>query len=223
MPETKILCGIHCLKERAADRYYPVAVYLATNGNYTDRETCLIKDEVEDTREGIFDLIDEHLTFCKNDDDGWDWPHFVGDFDTSKIPGSLDGLRLYHPTKNRIGETISGTVAGWHVDYRTNYSKSYSPVIIGNLCFHDGEGRVNFVTVAKHEIEPHNEEHLRFAMAKAFEQLSEQFKLGGEVIIDIVPAGKDRARFSQREYIAPPTFEETVLDAIRQATNPSVG
>lgn len=215
----KILCGVHTLKERNGESYYPVAVYLDVSKKYAERETCLLRSARSTDIETVWAVIEKDMEEC-TEEGVYEWPHFVGNHDTENIPGSLDGLRLYHPTKNKIGEEVQGTVVGWHIDYRTNAGKSSNPVILGNVCFHDHLQRVNFVTVAKHHLDkaPTNQE-LVSLMAVAFEKLSDKFKLGGSCVIDIVPVGKERARFVMREYVKPRAFtvDEVLVNALREA------
>ena len=214
---TKILCGIHALASRGGRNYFPVAVYLNTNNHLTQRETILLREEKCDSLGAVFDIIEEENRDVKNTEK-WERPFFVDEYTTEELAeiGKLEPLRLYHPTKERIGEVIRGTVVGWHVDFRTNHGKKCPPVMVGNVAFHDEQGRVNFVTVSKKEFVPKSATHIGEMLAQGYEVMTEAVQLGGTLCVGVEALGKSRARFVVKEYIKPKTFMETVMQGVKE-------
>lgn len=216
----RVLCGVHALKQKDENVFYPVAVYFNVKDHMTHRECGLVADDPQDSIEHCLDYIEDAIAYYATEEKY----HIAGvEYTAREIADEnikLSPMRVYYPKRGLVGETLKGQVVGWHVDYKTNDSKKCDPCLITNVAWMDSRGFVNYVIVDKMNIQPKSPKDIARMMSNAFTVISKNMRLGGELTVDVVPAGPHRARYVINEYKRPLTFTEEILGALGEMCTP---
>lgn len=209
----RVLCGIHALKQKNADTYFPVSVYFTLKNSYAERETGLFCDESYPSLDHTLDALDTLLLEFKDKTvAGLEYTEEELLSDDVR----LDKLIVYYPDRKEIGEHVQGTIVGWHVDLKINANKKKSPaVLLSNIAWMNNKNEVHYVVTDKMDLPPMSEEDIVATIDEAFKEMCNHYKLGGNIGLDVVPVGKHRARYCLAEYTAPKTFMEKVCHALR--------
>lgn len=201
MTTNRTLCGVHTLQTEDNSGYYPIAVFYKLDKNYSQRETCLLSDTKYETLPEVIEYLTTVLdkVGSETEDCCCDEGEEVLDFIDSTV--ILDPLVVEYPTREHLGDIHRGTVVGWHVDYRTNVDKPHGKAtMLSNLAWMNAEGEVNYVIVDKVEITSRSHKQVREAIRKMFRIISNNYKIGGKIDLEVVPQGKTLARYVLKEY-----------------------
>ena len=205
MTDEKVFTGIHAIKSNTGN-FHAVAVFLNLCNDYVERYGLLMNEEPYSNLDEVLDDMEDLassdiLSVCVNQD-------------------GLDKISIYHPSTNLIGETVKGRIVGFHIDYKRQSKKSRrSPILIANAAVLINEEEVHFVCADKMEIPIDSFDNDSFSesvIVNAYmEDIWSKFEFGSEVIMDIVPVGRHRARYVLREVVPPSSFWEMVLQGLR--------
>lgn len=214
---SRVLCGLHTLQDTDNPSiFYPVAVYLSKEGTHSNRESGLVSNEKYESLEAALDELEAAIGYYSDE-----MEDVLGQMYTEKeILDSdikLDRLTVYYPSRERLGETLSGTIVGWHVDLKTNSKKPNRPAcLFANVSWMDSEGNVYHTIVRKEPIPNISDDDVGQCVALAFKIMAKEYRLGSTVTVDVVPVGKKAAKFNITELTPSLTFMEEVCQALNQ-------
>lgn len=204
----KILIGLHSQQDRKnPSAHYIVGTYLdLLENDKTLRETALLENSSVHNPE---EVIKAYVTGEGS---------IIGEYDETPEGKEIktERLRIYHPPKERVGkEEINMTICGWHVDYKTN-KRFGKPELVVVIAARDSRGRLNFINAHKQTFSPKSAKNLEDLMAQQFKTATEGFPVGHTISVEILPLGKDRAKFSVKGVLAPPTKPNSLMEQLAQ-------
>ena len=207
----KLLTGLHAIKSQTGN-YHAVAVYLDMCQDFVKRYGLLLNEEpFEDLNEILDDMdlvINEDLlsALC------------------TSAEKELDQLVIYHPNRDQIGQVVQGTLVGWHLDYKRNKKKRGPSVVLTNAALMI-DGAVHFVCIDKFEVMDENmdSETFKEVVESYMQTIRTAYRLGDDMLLDIVPLGKNYARYTLKEHIPGPTWWEIAMGGIHETADPEVG
>ena len=202
----KILIGLHSQQDRKnPSAFYIVGTYLDVENGKTLRETALLENSsVHNPEEVVKAYVDGEGSI-------------IGEYDETPEGNEIktERLRIYHPPKERVGDEVDMTICGWHVDYKTN-KRFGKPELVVVIAARDSRGRLNFINAHKQTFSPKSAEHLEDLMAQQFKTAIEGFPVGYTISTEILPLGKDRAKFSVKGVSAAPSKPNSLMEKLAQ-------